>query len=154
MAEGLIKCRVCGEMVPSIKVLIDLPGAPEHLRTYFKPDHDPAMHTPDCTYCVRDPYAPLPIEEQEHWERLNEWIEKDDARQREERDRFTITALPDLINDHAVAHTRDLLKVAEMGKLLLYEAIWLAAEQDNAEFFVEVYSLWGRWSTNACRRWT
>jgi hypothetical protein len=42
-----------------------------------------------------------------------------------------------------VTHTEDLLKVAEMGKLLFYKAIGLAADQDNAEFFLEVYGLCG-----------
>ncbi len=143
MGEGLIKCHDCGAMVPSFESLIDLPGAPEHMTTYFKPDLDPAMHTPDCTYCVRDSDAHLPIQQREHLERLYESIEKDNAREREERDAFTITALLDLVNDHAVAHTEDLLKVAEMGKLLFDKAIWLAADQDNAEFFLEVYGLYG-----------
>ena len=39
--------------------------------------------------------------------------------------------------------TTDLLKLAEVGKWMLYEAIWLADDQDNAEFFEEAFSLYG-----------
>lgn len=39
--------------------------------------------------------------------------------------------------------TTDLVKLAEVGKWMLYEAIWLADDQDNAEFFEEAFSLYG-----------
>ncbi len=35
------------------------------------------------------------------------------------------------------------MKVAEIGKVLFYDAICTADEQDNAGFFAEAYSHWG-----------
>ena len=56
--------------------------------------------------------------------------------------RLTITAAIDLINDHAVAHTEDLLKVARIGQMLFSQAVYTADEQDNTEFFVKAFEEW------------
>jgi hypothetical protein len=37
----------------------------------------------------------------------------------------------------------DLLKLAEVAKWMLYEAIWIADDQNNAQFFEEAFSLYG-----------
>ena len=46
------------------------------------------------------------------------------------------------------------MKVAEIGKVLFYDAICTADEQDNAGFFAEAYSHWGPWSTTCWRNVT
>ena len=38
--------------------------------------------------------------------------------------------------------TADLMRLAEVGKYLLYEAIWVADEQDDRKFFKEAFGLW------------
>ena len=45
--------------------------------------------------------------------------------------------------------TADLLKAAEIGKYLFCEAIWLADDQDNTEFFTEAFSFYGPLATAA-----
>jgi len=126
--DGLIKCHVCSAMVPSFESIIDLPGAPEDGQPCFHPARDATMHNPGCTYC----------HDLETMERLNRLTEAF-HRQARERDKLTVGELYDSINDHLVAKTPDLLRVAEIGKYLLIEAICSADEQDNAEFFVEAY---------------
>ena len=44
IGEGLIRCHVCGAVVPSIDSVIDLPGAPEDGQPAFFP-----TVTPPCT---------------------------------------------------------------------------------------------------------
>ena len=51
IGEGLIRCHVCGAVVPSIYSLIDLPGAPEDGQPAFFPTVDATMHNPGCSYC-------------------------------------------------------------------------------------------------------
>jgi hypothetical protein len=34
------------------------------------------------------------------------------------------------------------MRLAEVGKYLLYEAIWVADEQDDRKFFKEAFGLW------------
>jgi hypothetical protein len=57
----------------------------------------------------------------------------------QERNKLTVGELYDSINDHLVAKTPDLLRVAEIGKYLLIEAICSADEQDDTEFFIQAY---------------
>ena len=49
----------------------------------------------------------------------------------------------DAINDRMIAKTEDLMKASEFGRGLLAEAICTADDQDNLEFFVEAYSVYG-----------
>ena len=132
--EGLIKCHACGAMVPSIESLIDLPGAPEHMTPCFRPIADATMHAPGCTYC----HSP---ETMEYLNRFKEYCDRED----QERNKLTVGELLDsiscILNLNITA--KDLMKVAEIGKLLFYEAICTADDQDNAEFFEEAYSAWG-----------
>ena len=60
----------------------------------------------------------------------------------EERHQHTVGGLVDAI-DHRYAKTADLMKLAEIGKYMLYEAVCTADEQDNAEFFAEAFSFYG-----------
>jgi len=84
MTEGLIACPSCGAMVPSLLTLRD--GQELYVAT-----NDPTMHVPPCTYCAIDRYAGLPQETQEHWRRMDDHIDAVEARERQERDRYTIT---------------------------------------------------------------
>ena len=36
------------------------------------------------------------------------------------------------------------MKLAEVGKSMLYDAVWVAEEQDNVEFFEAAYGFYGR----------
>jgi hypothetical protein len=63
---------------------------------------------------------------------------------------------PDVIWDFAKAAgmspnvaTADLMKLAEIGKYLFCEAVWLADDQDNVEFFTEAFSFYGPLVTGA-----
>ena len=132
LGEGLITCHVCSAMVPSFESIIDLPGAPEHGQPCFRPARDATMHNPGCTYCHD-------VETTEHLNRLTEAFDRQERDKDQERDKLTVGELFNSINDHLVAKTPDLLRVAEIGKYLLIEAICSADEQDNAEFFVEAY---------------
>lgn len=122
-------------MVPSV----------EHIRDHeivLLASKNPAMHTPPCTYCIIDPFAHLDAETQEHLRRMKEGIDRYEAREREERERFTIAGLLDLIHDHMVAKTEDLLKVARIGRMLFFEAVSTADDQDNTEFFIHAFEDW------------
>ena len=63
----------------------------------------------------------------------------------QERNNYTVGELLDsidgILNPNITAE--ELMKVAEIGKLLFYEAICTADEEDNAEFFAEAYGYWG-----------
>lgn len=132
--EGLIRCHDCGAVVPSVASLIDLPGAPEHMTPYFRPTADATMHNPGCTCC----HAP---EEMEH---LRPFMELFDSEE-QERNKLTVGELLDTINSilNFNITAKDLMKVSEVGQLLLYGAICIADDEDNAEFFVEAYGRWG-----------
>jgi hypothetical protein len=127
---GLIKCHACGAMVPSFESLIDRPGAPEHMTPCFRPIADATMHAPGCTYC----HSP---ETMEYLNRFKEDCDRED----QERNKLTVGELLDsiscILNLNITA--KDLMKVAEIGKLLFDEAICTADDQDNVEFFDEVY---------------
>ena len=41
------------------------------------------------------------------------------------------------------------MKLAEIGKYLFCEAVWLADDQDNVEFFTEAFSFYGPLVTGA-----
>ena len=74
----------------------------------------------------------------------------------EERKRYTVGELVDDINHrHGINRefdqTEDLMKAAEIGKSLLYEAVCTADDQDNAEFFAAAYGFYGPQSTPCCR---
>lgn len=45
--------------------------------------------------------------------------------------------------------TADLMRLAEVGKYLLYEAIWVADEQDDRKFFKEAFGFYGSSLINA-----
>jgi hypothetical protein len=60
----------------------------------------------------------------------------------QERNQYTVGELIDAI-DRKFADTRDLMRLAEIGKYMLYEAVCTADDQDNLEFFVEAYSFYG-----------
>jgi hypothetical protein len=134
IGEGLIKCPDCSAMVPSFASLIDSPGKFDHLTPCFRPVYDATMHNPGCTYC-HDP------ETMEHLNRFMELFDREDR----ERNKLTVGELLDSISQtlNLNISTRELLKVAEIGQLLFYEAIRTADEKDNAEFFVEAYANWG-----------
>ena len=134
VGEGLIKCHDCSAMVPSFESLIDLPGAPEHMARCFRPIMDATMHNPGCNYC----HSP---EMMEYLRPLMKPFEQQD----QERNKRTIGELLDSIEGILNPNftTEELMKVAEIGKLLFYEAICTADEEDNAEFFAEVYGCWG-----------
>jgi len=136
MTEGLIACPSCGAMVPSLLTLRDD-------QEVYVATKDPTMHVPPCTYCAIDRYAGLPQETQEHWRRMDDHIDAVEARERQERDRYTITTALWLASEKVVAPTEDLLKVLEWGKKLVLEAICTADDQNNAEFFVTAYEEWG-----------
>jgi hypothetical protein len=132
--DGLIKCYDCGAMVPSHASLIDLPGASEHMTPCFRPVRDATMHNPDCTYCHdREAMA--------HIASLLEPFERED----QERNKLTIGELLDSISKvlNLNITSDDLMRVAEIGKLLLYEAICVADEENDADFFVRAYGNWG-----------
>ena len=71
----------------------------------------------------------------------------------EERKRYTVGELVDaltidtivggIVINREFAQTEDLMKAAEIGKSLLYEAVCTADDQDNAEFFAAAYSFYG-----------
>jgi hypothetical protein len=134
LGEGLIKCHDCAAMVPSIESLIDLPGAPEHMTACFRPVMDATMHNPGCNYC----HSP---EVMEYLRPFMEQFKQDD----QARNKLTVGELLDsidgILNPNITAE--ELMKVAEIGKLLFYEAIFTADEEDNAEFFAEAYGFWG-----------
>jgi hypothetical protein len=134
--EGLTKCHSCGAMVPSVRSIIDLPGAPEDDQLCFRPVSDATMHDPGCAYC----HGP---EQMEYLKRLMEAFDRQEWQEARERNKLAVGELFDSINDHLVAKTPDLVRVAEIGKCLLVEAICTADEQDNAEFFVHAYELAG-----------
>ena len=100
------------------------------------------MHEAECRY-AKPVESNRTYEEIEYMERLCEVLDRHDAKEREEHDRLTITAAIDLINDHAVAHTEDLLKVARIGQMLFSQAVYTADEQDDAEFFVKAFGVAG-----------
>ncbi len=68
-------------------------------------------------------------------------------RERHERDQFPVGAFRDTIDANRHGGRRptseQLLTVAEVGKDLLYQAVCIADEGDNAEFFVHAYEQWG-----------
>ncbi len=134
VGEGLIECHDCGAMVPSIESLIDLPGAPEHTTSSFRPVMDATMHNPGCNYC----HSP---ETMEYLQRLLEPLEQQD----QARNKLTVGELFDSIDGSLNFNitAEQLMAVAEVGKLLFYAAICKADDEDNAEFFVEAYSYWG-----------
>ena len=99
------------------------------------------MHKAECRY-AKPVELNRTYEEIEYMERLCEDLDRHDAKEREEHDRLTITAAIDLVNDHAVAHTEDLLKVARIGQMLFDQAVYTADEQDNTEFFVKAFEEW------------
>lgn len=135
MSEGMIVCTECGELVPSIEVW---PVAGERS---WQPQHGSSMHKAECSY-AKPVELNRTYEEIEYMERLSEDLDRHDAKEREEYDRLTITAAIDLVNDHAVAHTEDLLKVARIGQMLFSQAVYTADEQDNTEFFVKAFEEW------------
>ena len=108
MSEGMIVCTECGELVPSIEVW------PVGGERSWQPQHDSSMHKAECRY-AKPVELNRTYEEIDDMERLCEDLDRHDANEREEYDRLTITAAIDLVNDHAVAHTEDLLKVARIG---------------------------------------
>jgi hypothetical protein len=76
---------------------------------------------------------------------LAEWLEEHFECQDERHNKFTVGELLDAINQtlNPDVTTEQLLAVARIGKTLLYESIWIADQQDNAEFFEMAYSYWG-----------
>ena len=74
--------------------------------------------------------------------RMREGIDRHEAREREERERFTVAGLLDLIHDHLVAKTEDLLTVAKLGQYLFCQAVYTADAQDNTEFFMQAFEDW------------
>ena len=44
------------------------------------------------------------------------------------------------------------MKLAEVGKSMLYDAVWVAEEQDNVEFFEAAYGFYGRLIDSAMER--
>jgi hypothetical protein len=132
--EGLIECRDCGAMVPSFAGLIDAPGTPEHLTPCFRPVTDATMHNLGCNYC-------LSPEKTEYFAPFIEFFERQDR----ERNARTIGDLLDSIDDvmNPRFTTEDLVKVAEIGKLLFYGAICTADDVDDDQFFTEAYGSWG-----------
>ena len=133
---GLIKCYDCGAMVPSVASMLDMPGAPEHMTPCFHPDRDAVMHNPNCTYCTDQEamaYIASLLRPFEH------------ARADHERNKLTVGELLDSISQimNLNMTTHDLIEVAQIGKLLFYEAICTADDEDDAEFFVDAYENWG-----------
>jgi hypothetical protein len=109
-------------MVSSIESLINLPGAPEHMTPYFRQVMDAAMQNPGCNYC----HSP---ETMEYLRRLMKPFEHQD----QERNKLTVGELLDSIDGipNLNITTEELMKVAEIGKLLFYAAI-CQADEDNA----------------------
>ena len=92
------------------------------------------MHNPGCSYC-HDP---------ETMEYLNRFSEEFD-RQDQERNKLTVGELLDSINGilNLNITAKDLMKVAEIGKLLFYQAIITGYDDSNQEFMEEAYGAWG-----------
>jgi hypothetical protein len=132
LGEGLIKCHVCSAMVPSFESIIALPGAPEDGQHCFRPVFDATMHNPGCSYCHD-------LETTDHLNRLMEAFDRQERAEQQARNKLTVGELFNSINDHLVAKTPDLLRVAEIGTYLLIEAICSADDQDNTEFFVQAH---------------
>lgn len=132
LGEGLIRCHICCAVVPYFEGIIDLPGAPDDGQRCFRPVRDATMHNPGCTYCHD-------LEMQEHLDRLTEAFARQTQDAEQERNKLTVGELFHSINDHLVAKTSDLLRVAAIGHYLLVEAICSADGQDNIEFFVHAY---------------
>ena len=91
------------------------------------------MHNPGCGAC-HDP------ETMEHLHRLMEgW-----GREEQERYKLTVGELLDSINQilNLNVTAEDLVKVAEIGQLLFYEAVCTADEQDNVEFLAAAYGFY------------
>jgi hypothetical protein len=74
----------------------------------------------------------------------------------QERNRYTVGELIDaltidtivgggvgIVINREFAETEDLMRAAEIGKYLLYEAVCTADDEDNAQFFEAAYGFYG-----------